>query len=640
MPIRLVKPVLAAAGVLLLVVLVWTAVVLLVVRDDLRSAQDAFGRLDEAPSTEAAQDVLATATPRLESASSALDQLGPRVASGLPVVGRTVGAVRRTSAAALALAHGSSAALAAFEEPLLQDGRLDLDRAAALGDDLRAAADGSRAAVAALREQDLGLVPAAVARPAGEALPRLERAQATLESAAAGVTSLAAALGRDGPQDWLVLLENNAELRGTGGIVTVFAQAAAEDGRLEIESFADVEEVADGSGSARPVPAPDDYLDLYGDFQAASTLWKNTNMSPDVPTSSQVIAEVSRLATGTAPDVVLWLDVRAIEAVLRAVGPVDLPDGTTLGPDDVVARLLSGEYAGADDTAEGQAARRADLRAAADAAVGQVLGDGADPGADDLRRLATELGAAARGRHLALWSADPAVQDGWETAGWSGSVAAEGGDLSALTVHNLGGGDRDGNKLDFYGRRQSTVEVEVGEDSATVVQDLALRSTAPASGLPVYVAGRVTPGVMNSFVTLSLPREAQDVVLERDGRRLSAVLRPEADHAVVTDVVTTPPGATTQWRLSYRVPVEDGRYRLRLYPQPLAVDSGVRVALRGEDGLPLRTSSDGPVRSVEELVVSGPFDEVQEVAVDLDRGGALSRLRRAVVRFWQEPVSL
>ena len=629
---------LRVAVALVLVAVAWTAVALLSVRDELERSQTALEAARDSTDTATAREQLAVAERDLGTVTGRLGHPGPALTARLPIVGRTVAAVRRTSAAALAVTRSGERVLAAVDDgtPLLADGRVDTERLLAVQQELEQAAARTRAPVAALLDARLGLVPRLVADPVRRAQRELVGLPEDLAGAAGGLRGVRTVLGASAQQDLLVLLENNAELRGTGGIVTVFARATARDGRLEVGDFQEVEDVADPADRARTVPAPDDFRALYGRFKADTTLWKNTNMAADVPTSSEVMAEVAARTTGRRPDALIWLDVPAIAAVLRATGPAALPDGGELRAEDVVPQLLSRAYAEAPDTPAGQDRRRDLLRGAADAVIGQLLGGGADL---DPQTLAEELAAMARGRHLALWSADPATQADLVAGGLAGQVRAGSGDLSSFVVHNLGGGDQDGNKLDYYGRRQTTVTAVVGSDSALVEQEVALRNTAPARGLPVYVAGRATPGVNNALVTLALPRDAQDVGFSRDGQGLPPLPQPEGDHAVVTDVVSIPPGVVVTWRLRYRLPLADGAYRLSLHPQPLAVDSGLRVEVRPDEGIELAGISD--TRLDDGAVLrSGAFAEVTTIAVEARRPGWLTRWRNAISRFWNEPVRL
>ncbi len=618
----------------LAVAVVWTVLVLLSVRSDLESAREQLVTAADAEDVTAARLRIAGARERLERADRRLAHPGPVLIGALPVVGRTVDAIADTTGATLAVVVSGQQLLAALPDPLMTEGRIDVAALREVARVAQGAADRTRGPVAQVEDVELGLVPDLVADGVLSARDRLRGAPAAFARTASAVSGLTGVLGADEPRSMLVMLQNNAELRGTGGVVTVFAQATARDGRLDIGAFRDVKDVADVSDEVTRVDAPDDYEALWGPFLANSTLWLNVNMTPDVPTASSVLADVAVASGLPRPDAVVWLDVPAIAALLGATGPVELPDGTGLTRENAVRTLLSDTYADAVDTAEGQAERRAALRAAADAVLGRLLS--ADGPQAPLSRLAGALADATAGGHVALWSDDPDEQRALVDGGLAGEVAAEGDDLSSVALQNFGGGNRQGNKLDYYARRQVTVRVVVGEDEAVVEQEIAVRNTAPPRGLPEYVAGEVSPGTSRNYLAVAVPAGATGVELGRAGSRLSAAVQPSGDHTVVTDGLEISPGATATWRLRYRLPVDQGRYRLRLFPQPLAVDSGLYVEIRAADGRELRGTGVEDGR----LVISGPFTSRQVLEVEAVRPGLLERAVDGVRRFWNEPVRL
>ncbi|MCU1692189.1 MAG: rane protein, partial [Frankiales bacterium] len=244
--------------------------------------------------------------------------------------------------------------------------------------------------------------------------------------------------------------------------------------------------------------------------------------------------------------------------------------------------------------------------------------------------LVDALARAAAGRHLVLWSAAADEQAALNRAALDGDVSAEGGDLVSATLQNLGGGQGEGNKLDYYARRQVTVRATVGRREAHVEQEITLRNGTPAKPLPAYVAGLDEPGTVNGLVTLALPRGASLSSFTRDGRASATDLLPEADHRVLTSTITLGPGAETTWNLRYILPVTDGRYVLHVVPQPLAVDAGLRVELRAASGLRLQGPASG----------SGALAGRRVFAVQAAAPGVRDAVLGRLARFWREPVRL
>ncbi len=633
---RAVRRTLQSLIALLVVAGVWTLIALLSVRDDLESAQDAIAAAQDSGDVDQSGPLLAAAEEGLARASGRLRAPGPTVVAWLPLVGRPVQGIERTATAGLAVVRSTRQVIAAAKPAggsLVVDGGVQIAGLRSLAAALEDAEQRTREPVAALLSQRTSGVIGVVRGPVREAQRELAGVPDAFGRAASSVRALTGVLGGDEPRQLLLVLENNAELRGTGGIVTVFAEAVADGGRVDVGRFRDVEDVADDESEAKRVDSPPDYHRLWGRYLADTTLWKNVNMAPDVPTSSVVLSNIVDRSIGRRPTAVVWLDVRAIEKVLEATGPATLPDGTRLTAGNAVRTLLSDAYRTAPDTRAGQAARRAQLRGVADAVLDKILG-----GEASATKLGLALADAARGRHLALWSAENKEQGDLVAGGLAGEVAAgAGGDLTSFVVQNFGGGDGEGNKLDYYARRQVSTSVVVGRRTAVVRQEVSLRNTAPRTGLPRYVAGFATPGILNSLVTFALPSGAGLLEFSRAGVPVRTEVLPEGDHQVVSDTTELASGTTATWVLRYEIPLRDGHYRLTAFPQPLAVDGGLALDIRAADGLELRSTVPGALRGGE-VRYTGPFADRRVVEVHAVRPGLLQRSLDRAKRFWDSPL--
>lgn len=621
---------------LVLVVLGWSSLALLSARTDLREAETALTALRAgADDPEQVSRALAGVEQRLARAHDRLRAPGPRLLGAVPVLGQVVDGPRVVAAAGEAVAGAGRATLeATASAPLFEAGTVSLAQLAEVREALAAAARRTRDPVSELMSVRTGLVPE-VTTGVRRAQQALGRAPSSFAGAAEGLSALDGVLGGSGDRSVLIVLMNNTEQRGGGGVATVFAQGTANNGRLELEAFADVFDVADPPETARQVPAPADYSQLWGPFLADTTLWRNALMSPHLPASLQVLAGASRASTDAPTDVVVALDVRAIAAVLRATGPAELPDGSPLTAENAVQELLLDAYTRFPDDATGQGERRRVLRAAADVVVERLLG-----GAGPTTSLAAALSGAAHGRHLAVWSARPEEQTGLEGAGLAGQVLAEGGDLVQVATQNFGQSSTEGNKLDYFARRFHRVRVDVRAGRADVEQIFTLRNGAPPTGLPGYVLGYSRPGELTSLVTLAVPESAQISSFSRDGTMLAFDPARQTDHVVLRDLARLPPGASATWQVRYSLPLEDDHYRLAVVPQALAFDADLDLTVRSTNGAVLRAVSPGSLVKDGAVTLNGPLDGVEKFAVHIEQAPFLRRARDAVRRFWTEPVQL
>jgi hypothetical protein len=608
-----------------LLVGLWAVVAALLARADVNAARDRLLALKSQGGDPAAASVaLDRAAKDLRSARSTLRQPGPAIVAHLPVIGRTWVAVRAVDETALTVVEAARDVLAEVRvAPLVGDHRVDVKRIAALAASMRVAAGRTEAVPARLHGLRTGWTPG-VSSNVAKARSQLGGVPAGLTRSADLLDALAGVLGANGDRRILVILENNAELRGAGGLVSVFAEATAHDGAVKLGEFRDVVDVAESAGFTRPVPAPADYVARYGRFLANTTLWRNANMSPDIPTSSKVLTELAALSLHRRPDAVITLDVPAIARILGATGAATLPDGRTLTRDNAVEELLSRAYAGVPDTRAGQDERRRRLRAAADAVVGKLFSGNA-PAVS----LGVALGEAASGRHVAVWSGRAAEQRAIDAAGTSGAVRDDTTDLAMTTIQNFGGGATEGNKLDFYARVETTVKVRVEKDRAVTERTFHLLNSAPSSGLPRYVAGVERPGEMRSFVGFAMPKAATLDEFSRDGFVLDSAPQDEGRHVTLDDFAALAPGADTTWTLRYTTPLHGMPYTLRVVPQPLAIDAQLTIDVApGNDAHFTGTRYEGP------------FDAERRIEARPRDGHWWERIGRRIRKFWTEPIHL
>lgn len=90
--------------------------------------------------------------------------------------------------------------------------------------------------------------------------------------------------GKDEEKTYLILFQNDNELRATGGFLTAYAIFRVKDGKITIDRSADIYTL-DGSISAHPA-APQEILSYH---KGVSQFFiRDSNLSPDLPTSIEL----------------------------------------------------------------------------------------------------------------------------------------------------------------------------------------------------------------------------------------------------------------------------------------------------------------------------------------------------------------
>jgi hypothetical protein len=631
-PARLRKALWLVLAVFAVVVVTWTVVAALKAASELRAVRADVHRLTTGPAPDRTtlERSLTRDLHRAESARSLTDGAGPTVFGWIPILGRNVTA-ERTVATASVQALQAGLTLSQVTRGLSTGhGGVDLGRVRAAADALDATAVKLRPAMRELRRQPVGWTLPQVGTGVRQARNQLLELGPEVARASAGLHALVGVLGGSGRRTVTVVLMNNAELRGAGGLPSAYATGTIDNGTLTLTPFEDVNTVAQPPSKAKRVPSPASYHAAYGPFLADTTLWKNTTMAADDPQTAQVLAAVSALSLHVHPDVVVLCDVPAAAGVISATGPVTI-SGEQVTGDELTRRLLVDAYGDGSLSEDKQIARRKALDSAATEAFHRIKQD-----ATATPALLRALVHAVDGRHLAVWSARADEEHGLVTAGIAGTTQTSGSDVAMAVANNLGDSPSTGNKLDYYVHRSVSVDVRLHANVAYVTQTLTLRNAAP-SGLGPYVAGVAHPGDLTELVSMQVAATATLTSFTRDGVD-APVARTFADGALrLTSELSLSRGASTTYRVTYRLPVRHETYRLALLPQPLAAAATLHLRIRAVDAdLGVVTGYDQPVDGVVDH--TGPWNSAAYLTVPVHPYAGLKGLAHSFARFWTHKV--
>jgi hypothetical protein len=372
----------------------------------------------------------------------------------------------------------------------------------------------------------------------------LGRASGQVDAVARAVELAPAMMGADGPREYLVLFQNNAELRATGGIPGAVALLHVEGGKLSLVQQASS---SDFPRADSPVlPLPEETRGLYGDITGQYI--QDVNLTPQFPLSAQLASEMWKRQFGTSVDGVLSMDPVALSYLMTATGPITLPTGDALTSENVVSLLLSEVYSRYSDPAQ------QDLFFAGTAAgvFSAVASGSLDPTA-----LVTALARAGDERRIYLWSADSGEQSRIAETTLAGELPASTPTKPRFGVYL---NDGTGAKMDYY----LSAEFGVGESvcrqdgRSTYVVEVTLRNDAPAdaaTSLPRYVTGGgafgVPAGLVSTNVAVYGPSEGVFMEGSVDGQPGALQTATDSGLSVVQVQATLSPGQSTTIKLAF-----------------------------------------------------------------------------------------
>ncbi|WP_104131764.1 DUF4012 domain-containing protein [Cryobacterium sp. M91] len=369
----------------------------------------------------------------------------------------------------------------------------------------------------------------------------------TLDAMDRAVTLLPAMLGATAPRDYILLFQNPAELRSTGGIPGALALLHTDNGGIELTQQA--------SSSSFPqyeapvLPLSDATRSIYGDI--TGEFIQNVTMTPDFAETGALAREMWRLEFGLEANGVLSVDPVALSYLLDATGPITLATGDELTADNAVQLLLSDVYA----RYEVPAQQDAFFAVAAGAVFDAVKSGRADP-----TKLLAALARAGAEHRVLVWNADETEQ-----TVLAGTTLAGARPVSDDQTNRFGLflNDGTGAKMDLY------LDVSTALGQQTCREDLrpqytlevTLSNTAPAdaaTSLPAYVTGGgvfdVPLGSIKTVVSAYGTPEVQNLGLTRDGAEAPYHPAADATYPVSTIAIELAPGESTVLRFNWLGP--------------------------------------------------------------------------------------
>jgi hypothetical protein len=301
--------------------------------------------------------------------------------------------------------------------------------------------------------------------------------------AAANVTKvLPTMLGEQRPMRYFVGLQNEAEMRGTGGLPGAFAIVVADKGKITFTHFLSDAALLPPGTNEHYLPTGltfgDGFTAAYGDTQA-TRLIVDSNVSPHFPYAARIWAAMWQKVSGEKVDGAMAVDPTVLSYFLTVTGPVTVPSGAVVTAENIVSLTEKDEYSIFDDNIARKDFLVSILKASSTRLTSGVGSSGA---------LAKTLTRASKENRVQVWSADPAIESIIKTTTYSGAIPEGTRPFGGLVLNNVGGG-----KLDYYLTREMDYHRSGCGNTRDVYVTIRLTNNAPSSGLPAYVVTRLDP---------------------------------------------------------------------------------------------------------------------------------------------------
>jgi len=460
------------------------------VRSDLQAASTSAHRLRSALADgdqRAAERELATLQGRSAAAADRTD--GPlwSVLAAAPLLGDDAAAVRTTSQALDALSRDGLTPLVASSADLdagafaPKAGTVPLDAVSGLAEPVGAGSDAFAAARNRLDEVDPDGLVGPVRRPFEDLSRVVHDGARALETADKAVRLLPSMLGGQDDRRYLLVVQNNAEVRATGGMPGAVALVDARDGRIRMSRQATAGAFPELKTPVLPLTAEE--RAVFGG--QLGVFFQDANFTPDFSRTAELLAARWQQQYDGRLDGVLSVDPVALSYLLEATGPVTV-DGVTLSSANAADQLLNRTYLRLPDPKRQDAFFRE---------VARAVFDAVSSGTGSPQRLIEALARGAGEGRLLVHSFDPAEQRELDGTRVAGELPGDADGRPQVGVYL---NDATGSKMSYYLDYTADVASTTCSDGRQrLTGQFAIGSRAPAdaASLPASITGGAGYGI-------------------------------------------------------------------------------------------------------------------------------------------------
>lgn len=366
--------------------------------------------------------------------------------------------------------------------------------------------------------------------------------------------SLAWSFQRQGETTYLIVFQNSLELRPTGGFIGNFAEVTFDGIRLKNYTIYNTNAFDYGKPG---IDSPQPFKDMLGIDQVQL---RDSNWSPDFPTTAQKIIELYKLEGGVQNvSGVIAVNSSVLQEALKVTGTIYLDSiGKSLDYSNVLLELQYELNFGFAEKGISRSDRKEPIKDLASEIENRLK----KYSWRQFYRFGNMLLSQADQKQVLLWSNNPNVQNKIIKLGWDGMVDQNvEGDYFMLVDSNLGA-----LKTDYYMQRVISKDItNCSDDSSKLCSQLVIKY--------INSAKLATPlnNDYKSYTRVLLPKEAFVTKVQGIEPRIEPVdYSYNYDKKVVGFEIMIPFNSSKEIILDYTIPKPD------IYNLSIQKQSGIK----------------------------------------------------------------
>lgn len=389
---------------------------------------------------------------------------------------------------------------------------------------------------------------------------------ATLKEYRPLIDQLPAMMGGQGQRrKYLILFQNNNELRPTGGFLTAYSIVYVEDGKVTPEKSDDIYELDKKFGKKITIPAE------LGRYLTTEKYWhlRDMNINPDFKASMETFLQNYQTVKGEPQDIdgIIAIDTKVLTDLVEVLGPIQVegygqfsvePDKKYQAPQIVVA--LS------EIITRPTPYLRQDRKGILGPMMKAILERTYGAGKETIPKLFELMIANIAQRHVQAYFLDNNLQQAGEKINLAGRMGAlnDGSDFLAIVDANLGGAKS--NLFIDYSVKQTILPPEDGVITKQVTIDY--KNSRPGDNCNLEAGLLCLNAVNNDWNRIYLPLGSKLVSAKGYKGEPQVYDDKEKQLTVIDGFFSLNPNSNAKIDLTYTLPyTQHNDYQLKIWQQ-------------------------------------------------------------------------
>lgn len=384
-------------------------------------------------------------------------------------------------------------------------------------------------------------------------------------------------LGNKESKKYLILFQNDAELRATGGFLTAFAIFDINKGKLSVERSDDIYKLDEAK--KRQITAPDKILTYHKDVKNYQL--RDSNLSPDFLVSMQAF---EKLLSDTNVDLgkyeaVITLDTHVLVSTVKILGEFNAAGRSFSADIDKRCDCPKVIYELEDYSTRPVAYLREDRKGVIGSLLYQIMQRalGVSP-SQYWGKLFQMFIDEANEKHILFYMKDANAQNGIESLNFGGRIKDFSGDYLHINNVNFAGA-----KSNLFVENSVSQDINIENGKLVKTLTLTYKNPAKASNCNLEAGQLCLNGILRNWLRVYVPKGSE--LIDFKGSEMKTLVYEDLNKTVFEGFITVKPQGSAEVKIKYNLPsaISIRPYNLLIQKQPGTDKEEFKIKFQGKE---------------------------------------------------------